>query len=452
MNDNIGIEEKGYQPILYPQAEVDYTTNGTQKSPRGQICANCRWFLHGLYTNCQIVEPMPEPIVLTGWCSEWEAPPVPPEPDPVPVTVVGFFESQPLLLSEERSTGGIGEIFNTAKEAVLNMIGRGRGSEDFIKHGGFKAIGGGYWFAGHTNNFEDREKEILTEAAHDKFINRTRMKLVPMPELWFHHIYGTKHGVAKMIGRAGHMVYSVGKFDDTELGRMMEKEYAKSSAGTWGLSHGFTYPTWAKKGRFYEDYNTFEITTLRPEFAANLYTPFISLQELTVMPIGENEQKLIRESFPGKAGDMMIERANALEKAGEHVKALLGAAYKDYADTRNVAGEDTATKVITPDVSGVLLPQLMESQGDLMTLVGAMEKKHAAELIAMKATIQAQQAEITSLSKALSIPVTPASKADSTIVIPTDAERKAAELVLNGKKTGGQIDSIFPGMGIVKPD
>lgn len=444
------MKDKGFNPVLYTQEETQYITNGTQRSPRGQLCANCRWFQAtpdagtGV-TLCRIVESYPEPILNTGWCKEWEATPSL-EPEPLEVVIVEP-DSEPFPIAER----SIGEIFNTAKEAVYNLLGRGRGSEDFIKYGGFKAIGNSLWFAAFTNNFEDREKEILSESAHDKFITRTRMGLVDMPELWFHHIPGTRHGKAKFIGRAGHMVYAVGTYDDTDLGRAIEQIDRKAKPGEWGLSHGFLYPKWAKKGRVYTDYNTFEITKLRPEYSANVFTPFIGFssdEEFKAMPISEKEQALIRESFPGKVGDMIIEQANQLEKGGERVKSLLGTAYKDFVDATDGASAGAKSTGGADSAAGVLLPQLVESQGDIIALVTGMEKKFSGVFEQMNKTIADQTAEINRLKTALGEKPESASASPQTVVNKEGDEAKKAAAVVGDKKSNGTnpYADVLPGL------
>lgn len=193
-------ENKAYNGLL-SQEETAYVTVSTS---RGKMCANCRWF-QNYEDRCHIVYDLPEPILATGYCNRWETIPEPVTPDIAPVPVV-IVEPPEMEMEMARKPKGIVERI---KEVFT-------GSKDAPEFEVFKDDAGEWhWHATYTNNYEDLEGEILSQKAHDKFIGRLDMGLIPMPELWCWHTFGTKHGQAKLIWRNEHFIHAVGDFEDT---------------------------------------------------------------------------------------------------------------------------------------------------------------------------------------------------------------------------------------------
>lgn len=343
------------------QAETNYIPLSTTKNA---ACANCRWFL--AYGDCYIVEDEPEPILATGYCNRHETAPEP-QPDPTEVLaeaiadvvmdnasmITGAIESMPMM-SMEASLGGRKK--NTLKERILNLFKGKQKPDDFDVFKG--ADGKWYWHATHTNNFEDLEQEILTEKAHDAYIARLDLDLVPMPVLEAWHTPGTEHGKALMLWRNGHFVHAVGVFDETPLAEKAIAFYRKNK-GKIKLSHGFTAPEWAFDGKHYDDYNTFEISTLPPFAAAN---PFTSFEEIKDMAMTEEKRRHLTAMF----GEETVKQLEA--KDTERGKALEEArvAYKDYA---KLEPEKPAEKSDTEKALGTLYGELLEGQTEMLNMV-----------------------------------------------------------------------------------
>jgi len=232
-----------------------------------------------------------------------------------------------------------------------------------IERGVFKALGDGYWYAAFTNNLQDRDKEILSADAHERYVKRVKAGLTPLPELWVWHVVGSKAGQALAVDRLEHVVYAVGKFDDSEAGRNMEAYVTNAKNSNDGLSHGFTYPAaWAFVDGVYLDYNTFEISVLPRGKAANPYTSFEGVFE---MPITE-EQRLYLEQVVGKdVADRVAKRA---EGDDSRAKALAdaGVAYKekfsDYADLTGSSNEAEAATEAATKAFAQTLNLLIEEQ------------------------------------------------------------------------------------------
>lgn len=390
------------------QAEAQYVTLSGEA---GKACANCRWFDGsdgGGY--CHLIENYPEDILPTGYCSRWEGKPVAEEPTTTTieadsVLVLPPMEMGSMARSEDkagrvlskRNAGKITSALMAIKDVLLNAgLVNMEDMPDAMSKGTFtvfKANGKDYWKAVWTNNFKDRDGEILSETAHDRYLARVEKKLVPMPELWYWHIPGTKHGQALWLGRVDHLMLAVGGFDETPRARAFIKGHRKSREK---VSHGFHFPTWAKKDGVYLDYNTFEISPLPPDAAANPYTGF---EGSTDMAISEAQRAgLIRLLGEKEATEILAE---AEQKSKEIEKG--GVAYKDYADVP--AAEQAAKAKSADDAESKALNALMaalEGQNELMKRQDELEaasKGYALKFEALEKAQTEQKAANEALAK-----------------------------------------------------
>ncbi|NJL56843.1 hypothetical protein HC928_18100 [bacterium] len=309
----------------------------------------------------------------------------------------------------------------------------------------FKALGGGVWFAAYTNNFEDREKQILSEAAHDRYIARVNAGFTPMPELWHWHIPGTRHGEAKSIGRAGHIVWAAGVFDNTPEGHAAETYYRK--AKDIELSHGFTYPAWALKDGVYHDYNTFEISTLPPGKAANPYTSFKEID----MPMTEEQKASLRSLFGERAEDV-INMASQAETAGKALEEA-GARYKDFADVDAGKDDEPApeTSASATDALKSFVLDVVEAQADITEGIVSLRNHVDAAMTALSLEIKVLREERAALSaevKALKtrLDLKPRRVDDTSANVVTDAA--AATEVAERSSPDMEYDPLFPGMNV----
>lgn len=306
---------------------------------------------------------------------------------------------------------------------------------DVMERTGIKSLGGGLWIGAFTNNFKDRDGEIIRESALDGMIDRMRAEIIPYPELWHAHKWYTKHGAAFFVARAGNIVYAVGTFDRTPLGVMMEKHY-NAAPGRYAMSHGFTFPEWGydEQTKTYSVINTFEISTLPPEMAANLYTPFAAIGEVQKM-LTVNERKELEKTLGPEIVAQIAAQHKNLETASGQIKKYIGAEYKDFVkvpvtapaapvqtavETAPVetaaAATDTdadakADVTVDADAFGMLLNDLMASQVDTMNLVSGMAER-----------LNQQDALIREMAAALGYEDVPASESPETEVTEAEAE------------------------------
>lgn len=410
------------------QAEVNYLplAPGNKKA-----CANCRWFQvngwDGEPPECRIVQRWPEPIQNVGVCDRHEANPVnePIDMQPIPVVIV---EAEEVVTMEKKPSivDRIKDIFTGSKDAP-----------DFEV---FKDDAGvWHWHATYTNNYEDLEGEILSEKAHDKFINRLDMGLVPMPELWVWHTFGSAHGKAKLVWRNNHFIHAVGDFDDTAEAKAAIEYYRKNKVK---LSHGFTVPRWAFKDGIYEDYNTFEISTLPPKAAANPYTSF---EELKTMPMTDEKRRQLKETF--KWDDAKIAQVESMDENRAKALGELEVAYKDFADT--TPDSKVETKATDKDM-GETLFSVMEGQNLLLDvskniLAIAKSQKEANDKAAgeFKSQVEKLQAELADVRKQLNMKPQRASESESTVVDSLTSAAHKEKLPQEMDKATKQLTAMF---------
>lgn len=402
---------KAFQGKL-TQVEVHYVP---LSATRGKACANCRWFMN---EGCFIVEGYPESILATGYSDRWEATPAP-APDLTDVLTEAVTEAVVNIgtaITDAMPTPPVMDMGKSKPKSFsqrLRSLFTPKPADDAFSV--FKGTDGQwYWHAIFTNNFEDLEGEILTEKAHDRYITRLDMGLVPMPVLQSWHTPGTEHGEADTLWRSNHFVHAVGHFDDTQDAEKAIAFYRKN-AGKIKMSHGFTAPEWAFDGKHYDDYNTIEITTLPPYAAANPYTSF---EELKTMQKMTDEKRRYIESMFGKEKLAEIEAADEQRsKALEDMKV----AYKDFADaTPPAAAAPTSEQ---EKALSVVYSDLVATQNEIVNLLTLNTKALKAKddsIAALKAQFDTEtaawQKELTDLRTLVNAPPRRASQDESTVV------------------------------------
>lgn len=290
------------------------------------------------------------------------------------------------------------------------------------------------WMASFTNNFKDRDGEIISEKALDGYLERVNSGLTPMPELWLGHIEGTKHGQADMVFGVGSFVTAVGSFDGTpEAEKAIE--FYKKNASKVALSHGFTFPSWGLKDGIYDVVNVFEISVLPAPLVAS--NPFTEFEVNNMKQISPEQQTALSLVFGKDKVDTIIE---SRRQQSEEIKAA-GVAFKDFAE---VPAETPADEAATVEVEAVkpmadMLIELLEAQGELLSVLTAQGKaikamqelsatKDAAlatEKVASAAKLVALEAQVNKLSAELALTPVRASEAAATKV----TEEKAAEIL-----------------------
>lgn len=361
---------KAFQGML-TQAETNYVP---LSATAGKACANCRWFMND---GCFIVAyGEPEPIIATGYCDRWETSPAPEAaPDMAEIIVEAVGEAvesvTEALIPMSMEASYTPPKRKTFSDRLRSLFTRKQSDDAFSV---FKGTDGEWHFhAIYTNNFEDREDEILTTKGHDKFIARVDMGLIPMPVLQAWHIPGTEHGEADVIWRNDHFVHAIGHFYDTPDAQKAIEFYRKN-AGKIKMSHGFVVPQNAFDGKHYDDFNTIEITTLPPYAAANPYTSFEELQTMAKQLTDEKRRYV--ETLFGK--DKVAEIEAADEQRGKALEDMR-IAYKDFADTTEPDAETPAPTSEQEKALTAVYTDLVASHDELVNLVATLTKASKAK-------------------------------------------------------------------------
>lgn len=390
------------------QDEAHYTV--TAKSA-DVSCATCRWF-DTATDYCGIVKSTPVDIAADGGCDRHE---LKAGALPEPVEVAEVIKSEPETLEPpiELPVAVSETQAPTIIQRVKNLFTPKPDDSAFQV---FKAADGKhYWIARYTNNFEDRDKEILSQKAHESYVARVDLGFVPPPELWAYHTKGSRHGQADQVWMHENFVFAIGHFDNTPEGEQAIKGY-QSLKGKIELSHGFTFPKWALKDGVYESYNTFEISTLPVNAASN---PFTSFEEIDTMARTEKQTEWIRKI----GGDALVKRVEDNEKAShadaDVIKAL-GVDHKDFVEINTTtesskAADNGEVNKLVVEMIGVQA-EMIETIDSLKSEIKTFTEAEATKTNASKTTIEQLTADLAAVKAQLSARPKTASTDPATLI------------------------------------
>jgi hypothetical protein len=185
------------------------------------------------------------------------------------------------------------------------------------------------WFARYSNAWEDRDQEILTEAAHKDYIEWA-YETGTFPELWLWHTGGTRFGEADWLDFSDGFAHASGLIDNGK-----ESVVESISAKDVGVSHGFLS---LQQGKYVSRYRTYEISVLPREWAAVETSGFNVLdatKESEVMAFTEERRKWLVEALGEDA-------VGKLEKSTESMATQLkelGVEYKEAEEAKKADAE-----------------------------------------------------------------------------------------------------------------
>lgn len=176
------------------------------------------------------------------------------------------------------------------------------------------------WFARYSNNWLDKDGEIITEEAHKEYINWA-YDTGTFPELWMWHTPNTRIGEADWLDFNNGFAHASGIIDDG-------KESVVNALGSkdTGVSHGFLS---LQSGKYIQRYRTYEISVLPRERAAVETTGFNVLEAMKDggggMPFTDEKRKwlveAIGEDAVGKLEKSTDSMASQLKELGVEYKA-----------------------------------------------------------------------------------------------------------------------------------
>lgn len=238
----------------------------------------------------------------------------------------------------------------------------------------FKDKKNSMWFIGvYSNNYEDRQKDIMSEASHQEYARWIQKTGVKPPIVLLHqpHFPGIVH-FAMLLGLAtGKM--SVDEYNNSlmelyqstavaqtktvlvkngfafVIGKVLESkrglaEKLMKSQNTWGMSHGFIPLT--NSDNIINQYRTFEFTLAPESLLANEITA-ISFKEdkmEVLKELTEEERQVIQQVFDEEDAE------TATNKAREILRSLLASKMEvepEKTETEETPSEETTDEYMT---------------------------------------------------------------------------------------------------------
>lgn len=485
-------DEQNDKMVYRPsQTDVHYTPDATGT----ERCASCRWFIANDNggPSCHLIQPWPLDILPTGTCERYEVNPMidevanPSPPPEVKEVVAPEFVDEPVVVAldgsvsvpvdgdstlthewtaaittdgdvtplpdgtvvvidayepdtvhvEHTVTDGSGKsITGYIKAKVAELFKR----DDDDELTEFKVVGNSFLIT-WSNNFKDRDDEIFTEKAIDRYVARVDVGIVPSPEVWVWHVgKAVRIGQASIVARHGHFTFAAGEFDSDAKAQRARDYYAKpANAKKTSVSHGFTFRKDKFDGQHYHEFNTFEISLLPRGKEANRFTTLEGVKDMAVTP---EKLKYLEDVFGKETVDGMLadleERGKALEE--------IGVAYKDFVDVDAAPVETEAAKEAVEVANKDFAQLIVDLVGDnaaVLKQTAEIMKAVSAYKASSDATIAAQNATIAALNERLDDRPRSASK-DAATIIESDA------LSDEMKKNLTEYEEFLPGIVLKK--
>jgi hypothetical protein len=240
----------------------------------------------------------------------------------------------------------------------------------------FYRVGGELWFLGfYSNNFEDREAEVITQEAHEEYATWVKSTGIQPPITIFHQPHYEDalhllHYLALVRGQVSTKEFSenlrelyrpyaiaetkavipvdgfnlvVGKVYDNKR-EVVERLMGQATG--WGMSHGFIVVS--ADDKTINKYRSFEFSILPGEAAANRVTSIGFLERTETMEaelkgISKEDRQLIRQIFNDDVDPNEIEKA--VEKAKSMLAGFLGSKMIE-----DVMAENTEETVVEEEV------------------------------------------------------------------------------------------------------
>lgn len=213
------------------------------------------------------------------------------------------------------------------------------------------------WFARYSNAWEDRDGDILTEAAHKEYVSWAYENTL-FPELWLWHTSGTKFGQADWLDFSDGFMHASGLID---AGREPVVEALK--AQKLGVSHGFLA---AQDGKYITRYRDFEISVLPLERAAVWTTDFNVIGKEDMMAFSKDRRDWLVKVL---GEDTVTQLEGNTEAVAAGLKEL-GIEYKESAPPAEPPAETVDVKTFAE----TFMTQLTEQTAAIKSLTEAVGK------------------------------------------------------------------------------
>lgn len=177
------------------------------------------------------------------------------------------------------------------------------------------------WFGRYTNNYKDREQEIISEEAHKEFVAYLKEHPDRMPAFWSWHILGTsREKDADFIDYFDGFMVASGPLTAEEAAQL--EKAIEYDDGKTGMSHGmYILERDPDRKEIITKYRTYEISDLPLANAANGFTSINSTKEVKMTD--EKNSRLVAtvgEDAAKKIMDQIAESKESLEALGVESK------------------------------------------------------------------------------------------------------------------------------------
>jgi cation transport regulator ChaB len=264
------------------------------------------------------------------------------------------------------------------------------------------------WYARYSNNFKDRDGEIITEGAHKEFVGWAASGGV-YPELWLWHTPGTRFGQSDWLDFADGFTHASGLIDDTAgalavVGALRDKEL--------GVSHGMLC---SQQGNLITKYRSFEISVLPLERASVWTTSFDIAGKETQMAFTPEKRTFLVSAL----GEDRVKALEANTDAAVGALKQLGVEYKSAEAVEAVAAEEASEGFKT------LAGQLSELTSMVKELAAA-QVAQAAVVKELQKPIEEQLDDAFLAKVASKVAATRPTEAKDNVTTTDEAKEKAA--------------------------
>lgn len=363
--------------------EVGYTPVGMDGD---KACASCRWFMSP--DGCTLVYGDISPTGLSDLYRAIE----PYKMDPIEVRVVKASDKSVSLLDKVRNW--------LVPQAAPDQRGAVRGAAFTLKEVGPDLR----FYLRVSNNFEDREHQTITLAAHKEYIEWVEAENA-YPELWVWHASKSRLGQVDLLDVSNGVLVASGLIDADRK----EVAVALAESGECdGVSHGFLHKS---IGNDIVRYRSYEISLVPRRFAANYAGGGVLLTKELEMAFTPEKKALLTKYY----GE---EQVNVMEKDTERLQAefaSMGVQSKEVDESVTLAEQ---------------LAALTKAMADGFTVLAAGNKAALTSMEEFKAEMATARTEVAEAKKTLDerVEETLSPKvAPSSVVAPSQSDKNIVD-------------------------
>lgn len=269
------------------QQQANYNSVGMSD---GRACASCRWFVSP--NGCVIVSGDISPTGLSDYYMVYQED----VQEPIDVRVIKE------VTLKEKATSFFSRLFGQSPSIGPAV----QGGNFSIK----ELDGVTRFYLRVSNNFQDREDDIISLSAHKEYIEWVEAEKA-YPELWVWHAAGSRLGQADLLDVSNGVLVASGVIDEGMVA--IAKSIAESGEFD-GASHGFLH---ASKGQDIVKYRSYEISLVPRKYSSNLAGGGTLLTKELKMAFSPEKKAVLSKYFGDEQVTKFEEDTAALQKQFE---------------------------------------------------------------------------------------------------------------------------------------